>query len=406
MPFGRICERGQGDEAWEWRRAIQGSEAQACWEGGWACRPPTPNVNPVTVSLKTGSAMARVTAATAAPRPVIVVPGIGGSLLSRGRARRNAWFTSRMLLDPGAWMRDVDVLYGGGRFSPLNPLRTHDFGGVGGICELVSIGDIVPFAGGRDTDRLLARAVGIQPYDGLVAGLRKAGVRVAGAPYDFRTILDPVVFHRYARDLTRLIRACERPPVLVTHSMGSVVAAAVLARSDAPCHAVIDVCPAYGGSWAASSAMRRGNTYVPLKDEGLRARAALTARRTAGLVLALPNPLAFPRPWADGDVGHRRLTSGAWRAAALPLIEDAARIVRSGAPPYGAAHTVVLSDRVEDTPCGPDPGDVAPGDGLLLPASALCVTSDRARVLFVAEHHRTAASCAATVRLAKRAAFE
>lgn len=272
----------------------------------------------------------------------------------------------------------------------------------------------------------MVRALGLEPYDGLVRFLLSAGARVHGAPYDFRTILDPAVFDRYVEDLGALIDGCDRDPVLVTHSMGGVVAAAALAerarrlsaesalldrsgvrppepRSSRNPAAVVDVCPAYGGSWSAYASLSRGAAYLPL-DARLRPRAALTARRTACFVLSLPNPLAFREPWIPGDEGHRGLTSGAWRRAAAPMLSEVQAFLR----PRGAGreresgayadHTIVYCNTVP-TPAGPGAGDTRGGDGVLLPEASLCMATGDTRVVRVAGKHRTAASCSAVARL-------
>lgn len=334
------------------------------------------------------------------PPSVVLVPGFGSSVLrppGRAAPRGNSWLSlRRMASDVDDWIDANRTYYDHANRAYFSdrPLEVADFGGHSGVR------DIVP-----DLEWIDWLDVGQGYYGGLIDGLDEVGARVLGAPYDFRTVLGEG-FEGFRSDLRRLIED-NRPAVVVAHSMGAVLVRSILgderfARRNV--RAVVEVCPAHGGSLSSFEAMHEGSFYIPVPSAERRRRIASAARSLAGLVLTLPNRRAFDEGeplWRGEDGWECRPgewpwpeVQDSWRHLALPVLLSPADLPRS------VPHVVLHSTR-HDTPVSVDrrSGRVKSegGDGVVTAASAICRTCDHTVVRHLDSIHRMSPADPATL---------
>lgn len=329
----------------------------------------------------------------ASPLTVVLVPGFGSSVLrppGRAKPRDNSWLSlKRMASSVDDWIDTNRTYYDhmNRTYFSEHPLEVADFGGHSGVR------DIIP-----DLEWIDWLDIGQGYYGGLIDGLEAGGTRVVGAPYDFRTVLGDG-FEEFRVNLKRLIEE-NRPAVVVAHSMGAVLVRSILSDwwfTRRNIRAVIEVCPAHGGSLSSFEAMQDGSFYIPVPSAEKRRRIAMSARSLAGLTLTLPNRRAFDGGaplWRDED--GRDYYPGDWP---WPEVQDswrhlAAPVLRSSADlPRSVSH-VVLHSTKHDTPVFVDreSGRVKNegGDGVVTAASALCRTCDHTVVRHLDCIHRMA----------------
>lgn len=314
---------------------------------------------------------------------MVVVPGFGGSCLvpTKGAQTGNSWLTPRALLDPWAWVRINAVEYTRGReFVSLGQkLEASGFGTEDGVC------DLCPDASALSSALRLAGA-GMLPmharyFAPLRDALRQGGVsRMYSAPYDFRRILDARVLAAYRLDLVGLIEravmeAGGRRSVLVTHSMGSVLANHLLLTDPEWLKRnvayVVDVCPNSEGSVLALDGMLNGRLCVGGANGrlcvggargGMKDSVRRMSRNNAGLILSLPYPMLLDYEGLVGD---------AWRTHAEPIMAS----LRPPGLPGDVGH-VLIHGVGHDTPtsigAGGELAGMADGDGVVLRASDAC----------------------------------
>ena len=332
------------------------------------------------------------------PAPtVVLVPGFGCSVLRApgNPDAKNSWLSLRsMASGVDGWIESNRACYDHANRAYFCPsgLEVRDFGGHAGVR------DIVPDLEWADRFDL-----GQGYYGGLIDAL-SGEAEVVGAPYDFRTVLGEG-FEAFRIDLKRLIEE-NKPAVVVAHSLGAVLARAVLSDrwfSRRCVRGLVEVCPAHGGTLASFEAMKEGSFYVPLGARQRR-RVAVCARSLAGLTATLPNPRAHdPSLPVWIDEGGAEYYGGrwpwpevddAWRHLALPVLRSSADLPRS------VGHVVLHSTR-HDTPVSVDRRAgtvrVEGGDGVLTAASMLSRTCDHTRVRHAGCVHRMAPSDPATL---------
>ena len=331
---------------------------------------------------------------------VVLVPGFGCSVLrppGRAAPRDNSWLSlKRMTASVDDWL-DTNRTY----YDHINrtyfsdqPLEVADFGGHSGVR------DIIP-----DLECIDWLDVGQGYYGDLIDELEAGGTRVVGAPYDFRTVLGEG-FDAFRGDVKRLIED-NRPAVVVAHSLGAVLVRSILSDwwfTRRNVRAVVEVCPAHGGSLNSFEIMQDGSFYIPVPSADKRRRIASSARSLAGLTLTLPNGRAFDASeplWRDED--GREYYPGewpwpevrdSWQHLAVPVLRSSVDLPRS------VSH-VVLHSTKHDTPVFVDRGTGRVrhegGDGVITAASALSRTCDHTLVRHLDCIHRMAPGAPATL---------
>lgn len=251
-------------------------------------------------------------------RPVVIVPGLGGSVLvRRGKEHRRVGLRSIldnrwMNLAPMSprrmreWDRDMGYTYD----EANRRLAGHDAdvvphgadGGLDGIRNLVPELALVP-AFYRD---IIDRAYNASYCNALCETLLERGHReretLIGFPYDFRIVLDPAcraaTFARLRAAVEAATAAAGGGPdgaaVLVCHSVGAVLAKWFLAEQgpawiDRHVHHVVTANAPWGGIPASVRAIVNGAHYWPAFARAFREH----ARVNSAIVMCLPNRLAF-----------------------------------------------------------------------------------------------------------------
>lgn len=321
---------------------------------------------------------------------VVLVPGFGCSVIcdpSKSK-KNNSWLSIRGMAKTDQWIERNRVTYSDGRFKSKNNLGVwHGKDGVRDIIpDMDWIDDWVDFGQGY--------------FGGLIDDLEHK-THVNGLPYDFRMILDPYTFKDFKNRFKEAVVHADGA-VVVAHSLGAVLVRAAL-DDEAFCRkhvrAVIEVCPAHGGSINALEVMADGIFYLPVPSKEKRAKIADLARHNAGLILTLPNTRGFhaaDKVWAlrDGreiypDKVPWEETDDAWTNLASPLMDGIKDI------PSSVPHVVLYSASFETPVCIDRANKVVyseGGDGVLHAASALCRLCDHTSVRYLNCMHRIAPS--------------
>lgn len=309
-------------------------------------------------------------------RCVILVPGFGCSVLTDGSrdSRHNSWMDVSTLIKPRKWLVKNTVSYCDGRFISRSRVGVMDLGGESGVRDLVPSLD---WTGVDFGQRYFGKLIDEIKED-------RPAAKLVGLPYDFRTITDPLTLKMFTADVVGSIERSGRKAVIVAHSMGAVVIRYVLSTlgeawvgRNVEC--VIEICPAHGGTVYSLEAMIRGSFYIPVISEELRAMLSRASRHNSGLLLTLPNTMAFDKrdpvwvteegrriyaerwPWDD--------VADAWKRCSLPLLRNVTCL-----PPsvshyviYGTGNpTAVSMNEMDGTDATED------GDGIIHVASATC----------------------------------
>lgn len=241
--------------------------------------------------------------------PVILVPGLGGSILVNKRAvykrhfnKRiidNKWISSTMIHPHyhHKWSREIGISLRKNLLSDkiLGYMNTdivpYDFGGVLGVQnvapELVSSGN---------APAVWDQFFNHRYFGPLIYGLQEAGIPVYAAPYDFRTILDPLVREAYFLDLERLIQKVsekhDAPSLLVGHSQGAIITKWFThERGDLGGRVkgqVLVNCP-FGGAPQAIRTVFKGAFYLPIFEGVYRKHLEINS----GIIMGLPNNNAY-----------------------------------------------------------------------------------------------------------------
>ncbi|KAK9800276.1 hypothetical protein WJX73_002429 [Symbiochloris irregularis] len=287
------------------------------------------NLKPLWLALA-AALVSQATFTLASNSPVILVPGLAGSVLQErlNRTSAPAWYCDKTSDWQTAWLSlsaaarpvclldDLAIFYDPEDKRYKNQtgvdVRAYDFGGLEGVQAL-------------DPD--LKSASGT--YDALIKGLDDkgytAGQDLFGAPYDFRLAADGLTQVGFFEAFKALIQGAVdknegKPAVIVGHSMGCLVMLYFLSRQ-LPAwraqyvHAFISVSAPYLGSVTALKGSISGDnfdiTFIP--HDLLRP-----------LQSTLPSgPWLFPAPELWGDKVLVQTQSQKYKAAdALQMLQD------------------------------------------------------------------------------------
>jgi hypothetical protein len=251
-------------------------------------------------------------------KPVIIIPGISGSILVNKqkpykellgkRMLDNRWlnirpysFDSVMTWKREMGMSAVEDVNGTivGLQKACNEIGPYDIGGTKGICDILP--DLLLF--NESQQAFFETNYKFRYFYHMVKALHKVGYRdhhnLFGIPYDFRTVLDPpsrgVLFHQFRKYIEDAVSHNGEPCVVVTHSLGGLMFKWFLTSEvsqewiDRHIHRFVCInCP-FGGAPFAFKALLAGEYYVPFLQHIFRDE----VQYVGGIIMCLPNPYAF-----------------------------------------------------------------------------------------------------------------
>jgi hypothetical protein len=264
-------------------------------------------------------------------RPIVILPGIGGSILIKRGQEYKTLFGQKILdnrwmnITPFAkdsltrWRHDMRMdivrdhvsqrVVGFKNYDP--DIYPYDFKGIGGIT------DIVPEFGllAEAYSEILHRHFHFRYFGRLCDHLKAAGYvpreSLFGLPYDSRRLLDSAYRTGYFKSIRETIEEAVRKnnaneesgttsgtrlPTIVAHSMGGVLlkwflSSAVVSPDWIQEHIgrLVVVNAPFGGTTMALRAIMSGEYYVPMFHQEFRA----SLQKMAGILMCLPNEYAF-----------------------------------------------------------------------------------------------------------------
>lgn len=252
-------------------------------------------------------------------RPIILIPGIGGSILvKKGHEYKNIlnkkvvdnrWINIYPYnpLSVNQWKQEMGVKVIRNRDSEIVrvvpktiDIEPMDIGGTLGVKDVVS--EFTFF--NRHAQSKLESAFQYRYFHNLCTYLYRRGYHdhqtLFGIPYDFRLVLDPVYRHQLFDTFKNMIEtAAEKcggeKVVLVAHSLGAVIAKWFFTTHvsqewiDTYIQQFICMSAPFGGAMFALRAVVSGDYYVPMfhkvyKDE---------IQKNTGIIMCLPNRLSY-----------------------------------------------------------------------------------------------------------------
>lgn len=267
------------------------------------------------------------------PRPIVILPGIGGSILiKRGQEYKTVFGQSVldnrwMNITPFAkgsldrWRRDmrVDIVRAESGASGYRKvvgfanydadIEPYDMGGIGGITNIVPEFSLLA----PSYSDFLHRQFHFRYFGTLCDRLTQGGAGGAGGagfepkknlfglPYDARRLLDPVYRGEYFREIQETIEiaagagTAKKPVMVVAHSMGGVLLKWFLTDFVSPdwiqrhIGRLMIVNAPFGGTTMALRVIISGEYYVPMFHQEFK----MALQKMAGILMCLPNGHAY-----------------------------------------------------------------------------------------------------------------
>lgn len=248
-------------------------------------------------------------------KPVILIPGLGGSILVRkGSEKRqlfhksvpaNRWINIYSVTNTEIekWRKEVSfpIKYDwNGKIKEMeniDDVYTYDFGGTNGIKDIIPEFLLLP----KGYHHILDEVFRFRYFHPICDYLHKQGYvdheTLFGAPYDFRLILNPKTRKAYFRELKKLIEeSCHKQnkqAIIVSHSLGGIIFKWFLSEYagqewvDKYIHKWICISSPFGGSYQALRTVTCGDHYVP----SLRKHIQSELRYITGIIMCMPNTL-------------------------------------------------------------------------------------------------------------------
>ena len=251
-------------------------------------------------------------------KPVVIIPGISGSILVN-RYKPHKELLGRKMLDNRwlnikpysfdsvtTWKKEMglDVIENEkglivGMHEKFKDIGVYDIGGTKGICDILP--DLLLF--NESQQQFFENNYKFRYFYHMVRELHKVGYNdhhnLFGIPYDFRLVLDPIYRARLFQQFRHYIEAATEkngePCVVVTHSLGGLMFKWFLTTMvnqqwiDNHIHRVVMINAPFGGAPFALKALLAGEYYVPFLQHIFRDE----VQYVGGIIMSLPNHYAF-----------------------------------------------------------------------------------------------------------------
>lgn len=252
-------------------------------------------------------------------KPVILIPGIGGSILvNKQRPMRNLlgkemihnrWLNVYPFVPRNIdqWRRDMGcevVSESSGRIVGVKPVNNaigaHDVGGTKGIKDVFPEFLLLP----RRGQNMLQDMFHFRYFHDVCEVLYECGykdhISLFGVPYDFRMVLDPgfrtTIFEQFKNIIEKSVATNGgKKCVVLSHSLGSVLFKWFLSSfvstgwiEDHIADLII-VSPPFGGSVASLKTVIFGDFYIPSFHKWYMKE----LQRNTGIIMCLPNSVGF-----------------------------------------------------------------------------------------------------------------
>ena len=251
-------------------------------------------------------------------KPIVIIPGISGSILINklkpykellGRKMLdNRWLNMKPYSFDSVttWKKEIglDIIEDGnekivGMLEKCKDIGVYDLGGTKGICDILP--DLLLF--NESQQQFFENNYKFRYFHHMVKDLHKIGYHdhhnLFGIPYDFRLVLDPSYRITLFRQFKQYIEiACKKNGekcVIVTHSLGGIMFKWFLTEYvnqewiDKHIHIFIPINTPFGGAPFALKALIVGEYYVPFLQHIFRDE----IQYVGGIIMCLPNYYAF-----------------------------------------------------------------------------------------------------------------
>ena len=189
---------------------------------------------------------------------VVLVPGLGGSVLLHSGSGKRVWPTL-----------DAALPFLRGKWKTLISTSLEETS-ISGNPEIVPQEGLKGVENLYEIDWKIFDFHIVDYFREIVDFLRLQGVHdIHGAPYDFRLLPDPSAMKKYFSKLKKLIEGLENPATIIAHSLGVVVSTIFLNRQSKKWKAryisrFISISGPFGGATKAIHACLTGDTETPI----------------------------------------------------------------------------------------------------------------------------------------------
>lgn len=254
-------------------------------------------------------------------KPVILIPGFGGSVLVRKGSEMykphplsnpiidNRWVNLSILVAPPnkRWHDDMNYSIDYQKEANGNltvcglkgipkDLIPYDIGGTKGIKDLVPEFQYLK----RSYKEKLNNAFYYRYFHDICDALYSKGYEdknsLIGVPYDFRLVLDPIyrqgLFADFAKFLTKSTELKKEKAIVVTHSLGGLLFKWFLTTYpyyQSMVHTWVSISTPFGGAHYPLKAALCGDHYMPVFKQCVKDELA----RNTGIIMCFPNSLAY-----------------------------------------------------------------------------------------------------------------
>lgn len=251
-------------------------------------------------------------------RPIIIIPGISGSILVNKHKTHKELLGRKMLdnrwlnIKPYSfdsvmtWKKEMglDVVENEkGTILDMkqkcHDIGVYDIGGTRGICDVLP--DLLLF--NEAQQQFFENNYKFRYFHHMVKDLHKVGYHdhhnIFGIPYDFRLVLDldsrTKLFHQFKHYIETASHKNNDKCVIVTHSLGGLLFKWFLTVCvdqewiDKYIHKFVCINAPFGGAPFALKALIAGEYYLPFLQHFFRDE----VQYVGGIIMCLPNPYAF-----------------------------------------------------------------------------------------------------------------
>lgn len=251
-------------------------------------------------------------------RPIVLIPGVGGSILvdkrqptrkiMRQEMLHNRWLNIYPFIPRSIeqWRQDMECVVVRGKDGKISGVKSvtdyispYDIGGTKGIKDMLPEFLLLPDA----IQDVMQNSFQFRYFHDLCESLYTIGYQdhtsLFGIPYDFRLVLDPeyrtCMFRSMQETVEKARASMDKPCIVATHSLGSLMFKWFLSKHVSPewikdhIHKLYLMSPPFGGSLFSLKTVLVGDFYIPhfhhlYKNE---------LQMNTGIVMCLPNEIGF-----------------------------------------------------------------------------------------------------------------